>query len=192
MIISNLNIEIQNSRIQFERNNSQWEKAFNDLNSKLEETIQYYVRVINTQQEETEKILLIKEQEQSRLQTELERLKEHLIRMSDSFNNEAIIAEERENQLKLALSNAEKITHQQDVHFRFDFFQTFKLRLKLYDKRCLFLFFYREDYKLKYEQIEHSYSQVLEENNTLKETLKEKDEKLVLIENGKKFFLLAR
>jgi hypothetical protein len=141
MIISNLNTEIQNSRIDFERNNSQWEKAFNELNLKLEETIKYYVGLINSQKEETEKILLTKEQEQSCLQTELERLKEHLIRMSDSFNNEAIIAEEREKQLKIALCNAEKITQQEDVHSglsRFDFFHTFKLRLKLYDKRCLF------------------------------------------------------
>jgi len=45
---------------------------------------------------------------------ELERLREHLVVMSDSYNKEAIQAEEREKQLRLALTEAEKRLEQFD------------------------------------------------------------------------------
>ena len=43
-----------------------------------------------------------------------ERLREHLVAMSDSYNKEAIQAEEREKQLRLALTEAEKRLEQFD------------------------------------------------------------------------------
>ena len=85
----------------------------NELNSKLEETVQYYESVIRSQNEEFKKSLLDEEQQQTRSSKELERLREHLIEMSDSYNKEAILAEEREKQLRLALSNAQQMIQQQ-------------------------------------------------------------------------------
>ncbi len=49
-----------------------------------------------------------------KLSRELQRLKEHLVEMSDSYNNEAIQAEERERQLRLALAEAEKSRQEND------------------------------------------------------------------------------
>ena len=48
------------------------------------------------------------------LSKELERLREHLVVMSDSYNKEAIQAEEREKQLRLALTESEKRLEQFD------------------------------------------------------------------------------
>ena len=85
----------------------------NQLNSKLEESVQYYESVIRSQNEEFKKNLLDEEQQQTRTSKELERLREHLIEMSDSYNKEAILAEEREKQLRLALTNAQQMIQQQ-------------------------------------------------------------------------------
>ena len=121
MLVLDLNGENQDYRISNEnlllelsKSSSQFEKDKSELNSKLEETIQYYVSLLSSQKNVYEEIIFNKEHEQTNLTNELERLRENLIRMSESFNSEAIIAEEREKQLKLALSNLEKNIQPQD------------------------------------------------------------------------------
>ena len=49
-----------------------------------------------------------------KLTKELQRLKEHLVEMSDNYNNEAIQAEEREKKLRMALADAEKSIQESD------------------------------------------------------------------------------
>jgi len=49
-----------------------------------------------------------------KMSKELQRLKEHLVEMSDSYNNDAIQAEERERQLRLALAEVEKRGQEKD------------------------------------------------------------------------------
>ena len=107
-------ISNENTLLELSKSSSQFEKDKSELNSKLEEKIQYYVSLLSSQKNEYEEIIFKKEQEQISLTNELERLRKHLIRMSESFNSEAIIAEEREKQLKLALSNFEKNIQPQD------------------------------------------------------------------------------
>ena len=81
----------------------------NELNLKLNETTEYYENIIKAQNEDFKQNLLNEEQEQNRLKKELERLREHLVEMSDNYTKEAIHAEDREKQLRLALSNAQQM-----------------------------------------------------------------------------------
>ena len=79
-----------------------------ELNEKLNQTIGYYEAQLKTQTDSLNLSKQNEEQQIQRLSKELKRLKEHLVEMSDSYNKEAIQAEEREKQLRLALSDAQK------------------------------------------------------------------------------------
>jgi hypothetical protein len=105
--------EVKRLQLNHEESLNKYKTHLGELNAKLEETVQYYESVIRSQNEEFKKNLLDEEQQQTRSSKELERLREHLIEMSDSYNKEAILAEEREKQLRLALSNAQQMIQQQ-------------------------------------------------------------------------------
>jgi len=105
--------ELKRLQLDHEESLNKYKTHLGELNAKLEETVQYYESVIRSQNEEFKKNLLDEEQQQTRSSKELERLREHLIEMSDSYNKEAILAEEREKQLRLALSNAQQMIQQQ-------------------------------------------------------------------------------
>ena len=79
-----------------------------ELNKKLIQTIDDYEAQLKTQADSLNSSKQNEEQQIQRLSKELKRLKEHLVEMSDSYNKEAIQAEEREKQLRLALSDAQK------------------------------------------------------------------------------------
>lgn len=101
-------------------------KQYNEeMSRKLNETVNHYESIIRSQNENFKNNLLNEEQQQQRLSKELERLREHLVEMSDSYNREAVEAEEREKQLRLALSKAEEKLQQQGANLetsRFVFF----------------------------------------------------------------------
>ena len=105
--------ELKRLQLDHDESLNKYKTHLGELNAKLEETVQYYESVIRSQNEEFKKNLLDEEQQQTRSSKELERLREHLIEMSDSYNKEAILAEEREKQLRLALSNAQQMIQQQ-------------------------------------------------------------------------------
>ena len=82
-------------------------------NGKLEETNKYYESLLTGQSEGFKQLLANEKEQQARMSKELERLREHLVVMSDSYTKEAIQAEEREKQLRLALHDAQQAAHQQ-------------------------------------------------------------------------------
>jgi len=86
-----------------------------DLNNNLENEEKSDDHISNysgLKKEEIEKILLAKEKELISRTNKLERLRENLILMTDNFNSEVISAEERETQLKQALSYDEEKVNQ--------------------------------------------------------------------------------
>jgi chromosome segregation ATPase len=87
-----------------------------EMGRKLNETVNQYESIIRSQNENFKNNLLSEEQQQQRMSKELERLREHLVEMSDSYNREAVEAEEREKQLRLALSKAEEKCQQQGAN----------------------------------------------------------------------------
>ncbi len=101
--------ELNRLRSEKDQISSQDNKLMNELNLKLNETTEYYENIIKAQNEDFKQNLLNEEQEQNRLNKELERLREHLVEMSDNYTKEAIHAEDREKQLRLALSNAQQM-----------------------------------------------------------------------------------
>ncbi len=56
------------------------------------------------------------EKQKQKMSKELQRLKEHLVEMSDNYNKEALIAEEREKQLRLDLNQAQNLLQQQGAN----------------------------------------------------------------------------
>lgn len=85
-------------------------------NSKWDETKQYYENQVNSLNEQFMQRIASEEQQQMRLNKELERLREHLVEMSDSYNREAIEAEEREKQLRLRLNDAQQALQKQGAN----------------------------------------------------------------------------
>ncbi len=90
------------------------QQVIDELNHKLNETISNYEKQINTLNENILKLKSAEDEGHNRLTKELERLREHLVTMSDNYNKEAIQAEEREQQLRIALSNAQQIIQNQN------------------------------------------------------------------------------
>lgn len=86
------------------------EDQIDDLNKKLDQTIDYYEEQLKTQAKNIEDLSKNKQDNDrsERLTKELDRLRGHLVEMSDNYTNEAIQAEEREKQLRLALNDAQK------------------------------------------------------------------------------------
>lgn len=84
-----------------------------NLNVKISETESYYENALKSQAEAFKATLNAEEQQRLRLSKELERLKEHLVEMSDNYTKDAIQAEEREKQLRLALNEAQLMVQKQ-------------------------------------------------------------------------------
>jgi chromosome segregation ATPase len=89
------------------------QQTINELNHKLNETISNYEKEINMLNENNLKLKSVEDEGHHRLSKELERLREHLVTMSDNYNKEAIQAEEREQQLRIALSHAQQLIQNQ-------------------------------------------------------------------------------
>lgn len=89
------------------------QQVINELNHKLNETISNYEKEINMLNENNLRLKSVEDEGHHRLSKELERLREHLVTMSDNYNKEAIQAEEREQQLRIALSNAQQLIQNQ-------------------------------------------------------------------------------
>jgi len=89
------------------------QQIINELNNKLNETIINYEKEINMLNESNLKLKSVEDEGHNRLTKELERLREHLVTMSDNYNKEAIQAEEREQQLRIALNNAQQLIQNQ-------------------------------------------------------------------------------
>jgi len=89
------------------------QQIIDELNHKLNETIINYEKEINMLNESNLKLKSVEDEGHNRLTKELERLREHLVTMSDNYNKEAIQAEEREQQLRIALNNAQQLIQNQ-------------------------------------------------------------------------------
>lgn len=87
-----------------------------EMSVRLEQAQSYYEDLFKKENENFRAILTNEEQHKVKLTRELERLKEHLVTMSDSYNNEAIQAEEREKQLRTALTEAQAALQKQGVN----------------------------------------------------------------------------
>lgn len=87
-----------------------------EMSARLEQAQSYYEDLFKKENENFRAILANEEQHKSKLTRELERLKEHLVTMSESYNNEAIQAEEREKQLRTALSEAQAAMQKQGAN----------------------------------------------------------------------------
>ena len=86
--------------------------SLNEISLKLNETVAYYENQLKPLNETSSK----ETQRNQQMSKELERLREHLVEMSDSYNKDAIQAEEREKQLRLALTDAQKRLEQFDAN----------------------------------------------------------------------------
>lgn len=94
-----------------------------ELNTKMNQSQMYYENLIKQENENFRGILANEEQQRAKMSRELARLKEHLVEMSESYNKDAIQAEEREKQLRLALNDAQNNLQQQGASLensRFD------------------------------------------------------------------------
>lgn len=90
--------------------------SLNDFNLKFSQTESYYENALKSQSDAFKATLSSEEQQRLKLVKELERLKEHLVEMSDNYNKDAIQAEEREKQLRTALNDAQSILQQQGAN----------------------------------------------------------------------------
>ena len=79
-----------------------------------DQTIAYYENQMQGFGEAARKQKAFDDQQNQKLVKELERLREHLVEMSDSYNKEAVLAEEREKQLRMALNDAQQNIQQKD------------------------------------------------------------------------------
>lgn len=84
-----------------------------EMSVRLEQTQLYYEDLFKKENENFRGVLANEEQQKAKLARELDRLKEHLMTMSENYNNEAIQAENREKQLRTALSEAQTTLQQQ-------------------------------------------------------------------------------
>jgi chromosome segregation ATPase len=83
-----------------------------ELNNKYNETVAQYENKLKALTESYSN----ETQRNDQIIKELNRLKEHLVEISESFNKEAIQAEEREKNLRLKLTEAEKSLEQFDAN----------------------------------------------------------------------------
>ncbi|CAF0712604.1 unnamed protein product [Brachionus calyciflorus] len=82
-------------------------KERDEMGSKLKNLEDYYENMLETQSNSFKQTLNAEEQQRDKLRKELDRLKVHLVEISDSYTKEAIQAEEREKQLRLSLNEAQ-------------------------------------------------------------------------------------
>lgn len=91
-------------------------RIIENMTSKLEQCQAYYENLSKQENEKWRAAFANEEQQSNKLSRELARLKDHLVEMSDSYNKEAIQAEEREKLLRTQLSDAQNILQQQGAN----------------------------------------------------------------------------
>lgn len=91
-------------------------RIIENMTSKLEQCQAYYENLSKQENEKWRAAFSNEEQQSNKLSRELARLKDHLVEMSDSYNKEAIQAEEREKLLRTQLSDAQNILQQQGAN----------------------------------------------------------------------------
>lgn len=87
-----------------------------EMATRLEQTQSYYENLFKQENENVRGVLANEEQQKQKMSRELARLKEHLMEMSENYNKEAIQAEEREKQLRTALTEAQAALQQQGAN----------------------------------------------------------------------------
>jgi hypothetical protein len=98
-------------------NEDEYKREIELLRLKLDELNAYYDAEMRLQREKYEESLASEEKHIQRLSKELGRLKEHLVEMSDNYNREAILAEERERELRLKLNEVTNVIQEHDTNF---------------------------------------------------------------------------
>ncbi len=98
-------------------NEDEYKREIEMLRQKLDELNAYYEAEMRVQREKFEETLASEEKHIQKLSKELARLKEHLVEMSDSYNKEAILAEERERELRLKLNEVANVIQEHDTNF---------------------------------------------------------------------------